>query len=102
MEALSWVLFGFAVALVSRTMMPGRESLGMLVSTGLGIAGALLGGWAGRLLALYGSGRNVGVLGSVFGAMMILTVGNAIKRHLYSKKRALSPEVSEEKVDRVA
>ena len=41
---LSWIVIGFIVGLVARAIMPGRQSLGFVKTTGLGIAGALVGG----------------------------------------------------------
>ena len=41
---LSWIVIGFIVGLIARAVMPGRQSLGFWKTTGLGIAGALVGG----------------------------------------------------------
>lgn len=41
---VSWIVIGFIVGLIARAVLPGRQSLGFWKTTGLGIAGALLGG----------------------------------------------------------
>ncbi len=41
---LSWIVIGFIVGLIARAVMPGRQSLGFWKTTGLGVAGALVGG----------------------------------------------------------
>ncbi|RZA27207.1 MAG: GlsB/YeaQ/YmgE family stress response membrane protein [Proteobacteria bacterium] len=41
---VSWIVIGFIVGLIARAVMPGRQSLGFWKTTGLGVAGALLGG----------------------------------------------------------
>lgn len=50
MEILAWVLFGFVVGLIARAVMPGRDPLGLIGTTILGIVGALLGGWIARAI----------------------------------------------------
>ncbi|MBC7531377.1 MAG: GlsB/YeaQ/YmgE family stress response membrane protein [Oligoflexus sp.] len=41
---VSWIVIGFIVGLIARAIMPGRQSLGFWKTTGLGVAGALVGG----------------------------------------------------------
>lgn len=41
---ISWIVIGFIVGLIARAIMPGRQSMGFWKTTGLGVAGALLGG----------------------------------------------------------
>ncbi len=41
---VAWIVIGFIVGLIARALLPGRQSLGFWKTTGLGIAGALLGG----------------------------------------------------------
>ncbi len=41
---LSWIVIGFIVGLIARVILPGRQNLGFWKTTGLGVAGALLGG----------------------------------------------------------
>ena len=76
MEILSWVLFGFVVGLVARALLPGRDTMGLVATTVLGIIGALFGGWLGRALGFYGAGQNIGFLGATLGAVLVLFVYN--------------------------
>lgn len=41
---VAWIVIGFIVGLIARAVMPGKQSLGFWKTTGLGIAGALMGG----------------------------------------------------------
>lgn len=41
---ISWIVIGFIVGLIARAVLPGRQSLGFWKTSGLGIAGALVGG----------------------------------------------------------
>lgn len=41
---LSWIVTGFVIGLIARAIVPGRQSLGFLLTVGLGVAGAFIGG----------------------------------------------------------
>ena len=47
---LYWILLGLVAGTLAKFLVPGRDPAGCLVTIALGIAGALLGGWAGTLL----------------------------------------------------
>jgi uncharacterized membrane protein YeaQ/YmgE (transglycosylase-associated protein family) len=42
---LSWMLCGLIVGLIARLLLPGRQGMGLLPTTVLGIAGAVVGGF---------------------------------------------------------
>ncbi len=70
---LLWtVIIGFLVGLIARAVMPGRQIMGIILTTLLGIGGALLAGYAGQLLGYYKVGDPVGFVASVVGALVIL------------------------------
>ena len=41
---LSWIVCGFIIGLIARALLPGRQSLGIVMTTILGIVGAFVGG----------------------------------------------------------
>ena len=41
---LSWIITGLIVGLIARALVPGRQSLGMIMTIVLGIVGACVGG----------------------------------------------------------
>lgn len=47
-EILGWVLLGLFAGLIAQRLMPGGERGGCLLTIGLGIIGAFVGGWIGR------------------------------------------------------
>jgi uncharacterized membrane protein YeaQ/YmgE (transglycosylase-associated protein family) len=49
LSLLSWILTGLVVGLIARAIVPGRQSLGLLLTIGLGIAGAFVGGLLSNL-----------------------------------------------------
>ena len=48
---LSWMLCGLIVGLIARLVLPGRQSMGLLLTMVLGIVGALVGGFLYSLVA---------------------------------------------------
>lgn len=66
------ILIGFLVGLVARALMPGKDSLGFILTILLGIAGS----WMGNTLA----GRQVGFIGSVLGAIVVLLIYRFLKK----------------------
>lgn len=66
------IVIGFVIGLLARALMPGRDPAGFIVTTLLGIAGALVGSMLGRVFGLYGEGESVGLVLSVLGAVILL------------------------------
>jgi uncharacterized membrane protein YeaQ/YmgE (transglycosylase-associated protein family) len=69
---IGWVLFGLVVGVIAKLLMPGRDPGGIIVTILLGIVGAVLGGFLGRALGLYGPGDAAGFLMSLLGAVVLL------------------------------
>ena len=71
---IGWIIFGLIVGALAKLIMPGRDPGGMLVTIGLGIAGALVAGFIGQLLGLYRPGQTGGFIAATLGAILILLV----------------------------
>lgn len=69
---LSWIFFGVIVGAIAKFLMPGRDPGGFLVTMGIGIAGALIGGFLARLVGWYGPQQQAGYLMSIGGAILLL------------------------------
>ncbi len=72
MSIIGWILFGLIVGVVAKLLMPGRDPGGMIVTILLGIGGALVGGFIGRVLGWYGESDPVGFIMAVIGAILVL------------------------------
>ena len=72
MGILAWILFGLVVGVIAKLLMPGRDPGGFIVTILLGIAGALVAGFLGRALNLYGPNDSAGWLMSILGAAILL------------------------------
>lgn len=77
-----WVIFGFFAGLIARAIMPGRQSMGFLATTALGVAGSFTGGFLASVI-WGGSWRfftSSGLIGSVLGAVVLLALGRALSK----------------------
>lgn len=75
MGLLAWIAVGFISGILARVIVRPRRRLGCSGTILLGVAGSLVGGTLANLLA--GDGFDVsgaGIVGSVFGAIVILLV----------------------------
>ncbi len=82
MSFVLWILFGLIVGVIAKLLTPGREPGGFVLTALLGIAGALLGGFLGRLLGIYPSYQSTGgFFSSILGAVIILGIYHAVTSH---------------------
>ena len=72
MGILGWIIFGLIVGVVAKFLMPGRDPGGIFVTILLGIVGAIVGGFLGRAVGLYGPDDPVGFIAAVVGAIVLL------------------------------
>ena len=69
---VGWIIFGLVVGALAKLVMPGRDPGGIIVTIVLGIVGALLGGWLGRAIGLYGPDEAAGFVMALLGALILL------------------------------
>ncbi len=72
MDLLGWIMVGLLAGALARLVMPGRDPGGCVVTIVLGIAGALLAGFVGRLAGVYAPGERAGFVAAVLGAVAVL------------------------------
>jgi uncharacterized membrane protein YeaQ/YmgE (transglycosylase-associated protein family) len=78
---LLWVIIiGFIAGAVAKFLMPGKDPGGFLITTGLGVGGALVATFLGRLIGWYQEGESAGFIAAVVGAIIVLAVYRFIKR----------------------
>lgn len=77
---LGWILFGLVVGVIAKLIMPGRDPGGFIVTILLGIAGAVIGGWLGRALGMYGPGEAAGFFMALLGAIILLALYRVLVR----------------------
>jgi uncharacterized membrane protein YeaQ/YmgE (transglycosylase-associated protein family) len=79
---IAWIVLGLLAGLTAKALMPGGERLGLILTTLLGIAGALVGGFIATALDL---GDPIDEffdlstwIAAIAGALLILFLWNAI------------------------
>ena len=71
---LGWIVFGLVIGAIAKLLMPGRDPGGIVVTMVLGIAGALVGGFLGRMLGWYAAGEPAGFVMALIGAVLLLFI----------------------------
>ena len=74
MGILGWIVFGLIVGAIAKLLMPGRDPGGIIITMVLGIVGALLGGFIGQAVGLYGPGEPAGFIMALVGAIAVLFI----------------------------
>ncbi|MEA2625437.1 MAG: hypothetical protein QOD06_1482 [Candidatus Binatota bacterium] len=80
MEIIGVIIIGFIVGLVARALMPGKDPGGLVITTLLGIAGAVVANFLGRQFGFYGPGEAAGFIGAVIGAIILLAIYRVVRR----------------------
>jgi uncharacterized membrane protein YeaQ/YmgE (transglycosylase-associated protein family) len=82
MSVLGWIVLGLTTGAIAKFLMPGKDPGGLIATVLIGIAGAMIGGWAGTRLG-YGTvtGFDVRSLAlSIGGAIVLLIVYRIVRR----------------------
>jgi uncharacterized membrane protein YeaQ/YmgE (transglycosylase-associated protein family) len=73
------IIIGFIVGVIAKLIMPGKENMGFIITTLLGIAGAFVATYAGQAVGWYEAGEGAGWIGSIVGAFVLLFIYNRFK-----------------------
>jgi uncharacterized membrane protein YeaQ/YmgE (transglycosylase-associated protein family) len=83
MGIIGWIVLGLLAGLIAKAILPGEERTGVILTTLLGVAGALLGGF---IAAILGLGDPIDEffdistwIAAIVGALIILWGWNAIR-----------------------
>jgi uncharacterized membrane protein YeaQ/YmgE (transglycosylase-associated protein family) len=80
MGILGWILFGLIVGALAKLVMPGKDPGGIIVTIVLGIVGAVVAGFLGKMLGLYQEGETAGFIAAFLGAVLVLWIYRMIKK----------------------
>ncbi|SEL86923.1 MULTISPECIES: GlsB/YeaQ/YmgE family stress response membrane protein [Stigmatella] len=88
MGIIAFIIIGLIAGLIARAILPGRQSMGLIATTLLGMVGSLVGGLVGSLFARDGRLFDIhptGILMSVIGSIVVLLlVGAAGRRRIHA------------------
>ena len=75
------IVIGFLAGVVAKLIMPGsNEPSGFVLTTILGIVGALVASFLGQALGWYAPGEGAGLIGAIVGALVVLFIWGAFAR----------------------
>ena len=75
------IVIGFFAGLIAKFIMPGKnEPSGFVLTTILGIVGALVASFLGKTLGWYQPGEGAGLIGAIVGAIVVLFVWGLIAK----------------------
>ena len=79
MHIIWTIIVGFIAGVVAKFIHPGKESMGFIMTTALGIGGSLFATFIGQALGLYQAGSTAGFIGAVIGAILLLVIYGALR-----------------------
>lgn len=68
------IIVGFIVGVIAKFVMPGKENMGFITTTLLGIVGSVAATYAGKAIGWYEAGEGAGWIGSIIGAFVVLWI----------------------------
>jgi uncharacterized membrane protein YeaQ/YmgE (transglycosylase-associated protein family) len=74
MEWIGAIVIGLLAGIVAKLLMPGKDPGGFIITTLLGIVGAVVATWLGQAVGWYGEGEAAGFIGAVVGAILLLLI----------------------------
>jgi uncharacterized membrane protein YeaQ/YmgE (transglycosylase-associated protein family) len=74
------IIIGFLAGLVAKFLHPGRDPAGFIITTLLGIVGAVVATYLGQAVGWYRAGEGAGFIGAVVGAVIVLAVWSMVAR----------------------
>jgi uncharacterized membrane protein YeaQ/YmgE (transglycosylase-associated protein family) len=75
------MIIGFVAGIIAKFVTPGaNEPSGFILTTLLGVVGALVATWLGQSHGWYTAGQGAGLIGAVVGAVIILLIWGAASR----------------------
>ena len=79
------IIIGFIAGIIAKFIMPGdNEPSGFILTTILGIVGAIVATYLGQAIGWYEAGEGAGLIGAIVGAVIILVIWGFIagrRRH---------------------
>jgi len=80
MGIITTIIVGFIVGLIARAIMPGDQKMGIILTTILGIVGAIVAGYLGQMAGWYQTGEPAGWIASVIGAIILLVIVGFVRK----------------------
>jgi uncharacterized membrane protein YeaQ/YmgE (transglycosylase-associated protein family) len=80
MHIIWTILVGLAAGIIAKFIFPGKENMGWIMTTLLGIGGSFVATYLGKLVGIYQPGQAAGFIGAIVGALILLFIYSLIRR----------------------
>ncbi len=91
MGIIAWIVLGLGAGLLANMLIPGRRQQGLIITCLIGIAGALLGGWAATKIfhihSLHGFFNGSTWITAIVGAAVLLLIYHLVTGNTGSSSR---------------
>lgn len=77
---IGWIIIGGLAGMVAKFLMPGKQGGGIVMTILLGIAGAVVMGFVGKLTGWYAAGQGPDFIAAVVGAFLLLFIYGRVKK----------------------
>jgi uncharacterized membrane protein YeaQ/YmgE (transglycosylase-associated protein family) len=90
MGIIAWIVLGLVVGIIAKTLLGGREKHGIIITILIGVAGALLAGWAAP--TIFHIDTNQGFfnittwISAIVGSAVVLLIYNAVTGNSGSRR----------------
>ena len=71
---IGWIIIGGIAGAIAKLLMPGKDPGGCIITVLLGIAGALVAGWLGKMIGWYDTNEGAGFVAAILGAFILLGI----------------------------
>ena len=71
---IGWIVIGGIAGAIAKFLMPGKDPGGCIITILLGIAGALVAGWLGKMIGWYDTNEGAGFIAAIVGAFILLGI----------------------------
>jgi uncharacterized membrane protein YeaQ/YmgE (transglycosylase-associated protein family) len=80
MQIIWAIIIGLVAGAVAKLIMPGKDPGGFIITILIGMVGAVLMTFLGRLIGWYQPGESGGFIAAVLGAIILLAIYRRIKK----------------------
>jgi len=81
MTIIITLITGFFIGLLARFLKPGDDSMGLLMTTAVGIGGAFVGNFLSQVFFPASATEPVGFIGALVGSIVVLFILQALRPH---------------------
>ncbi|KVV47798.1 hypothetical protein WK81_01650 [Burkholderia ubonensis] len=80
LQFVETLVVGFIIGLLARALKPGNDTMGVVMTTVVGVVGSLIAGYVGHLAGWYAPGQGAGWIASIIGAIVLLVIVGAARK----------------------